>query len=286
MRWAEAELLEQIVRERIVVLDGAMGTLIQRYELDEAGFRGDRFSDHTHDLRGANEVLNLTRPEIIGEIHGKYLDAGADIISTNTFNANAISLADYGARALRARRSTAQLPRSRARQRTQPPTARQTSHASSPVRSGRPTGPPRSRPTSTIPARATSPGTSWSTAYVEAARGLVDGGVDILLIETIFDTLNGKAAIFAVESLLEELGFRLPVIVSGTITDQSRPDAVGPDRRCLLEQRPPCPTVRGRAQLLARRANAAAVRRRAGAHRRRSGHHLPQRRPAQRIRRL
>ncbi|HYI21248.1 MAG TPA: methionine synthase [Candidatus Limnocylindrales bacterium] len=214
------ERLQQILTERIVVLDGAMGTLIQGYELDEAGFRGDRFRDHTHDLRGANEVLNLTRPEIIGEIHGKYLDAGADIISTNTFNGNAISLADYALEPLAQELNHAAAT-----------IARRAADAATERKPDKPRfvagslGP--TTRTASISPDVNDPGArnvTWDqlvAAYVEAGRGLVAGGVDILLIETIFDTLNGKAAIFAVESLFDELGTRLPVIVSGTITDQS-----------------------------------------------------------------
>ena len=213
-------LLKQLLKERILVLDGAMGTMIQGYELSEADFRGGRFAGHGRDLRGANEVLNLTRPDVIGQIHAAYLAAGADIISTNTFNANAISMADYALESV----------------------AQEMDHAAATIargaadeQTGRTPDKPRfvagslgpTNKTASLSPDVNDPGArnvTWDqlvAAYTSAARGLVEGGVDILLIETIFDTLNGKAAIFAVLSLFEELGERLPVIVSGTITDQS-----------------------------------------------------------------
>ena len=212
--------MHHLLRERIVVLDGAMGTLIQGRGLGEADFRGERFRDHPRDLRGANEVLNLTQPQVIRQIHDEYLAAGADIITTNTFNGTAISMAEYGLEPYveEINRAAAQLARAAADEQTRRP---RTGHASSPARWAPPARPPRSRQTSTTPARATSPGINWSTPTPPPRAVLINGGVDILLIETIFDTLNGKAAIFAVESLFEELGTRLPVIISGTITDQS-----------------------------------------------------------------
>ncbi len=213
-------LLASQVRERIVVLDGAMGTLIQSHELGEADFRGERFANHPRDLKGSNEALNLTQPQIIRAIHDAYLDAGADIITTNTFNATAISLADYGlgADAQEINREAATIARAAADAATAQTPARPRFVAGS-------LGP--TNRTASISPDVNDPGArnvTWDElvdAYATAARGLVAGGVDILLIETVFDTLNGKAAIFAVESLFEELGIRLPVIVSGTITDQS-----------------------------------------------------------------
>ncbi len=214
------ELLQKLLKERIVTLDGAMGTMIQTHELSEADFRGDRFAGHSHDLRGANEVLTLTRPEVIGQIHAAYLDAGADIISTNTFNANAISMTDYAlqAQAEEMNRSAAAIARAAADSATAMTPGKPRFVAGSMGPTNR---------TASLSPDVNDPGArnvTWDqlvAAYHDAARGLIEGGADILLIETIFDTLNGKAAIFAVETLFEELGQRVPVIVSGTITDQS-----------------------------------------------------------------
>ena len=199
--------LKDLMRERILVLDGAMGTLIQRYELSEEQFRGERFADHPRDLKGSNEALNLTRPDIIRGIHDEYLDAGADIITTNTFNGTAVSLAEYGLadEAEEINRTAAAL-------------AREAADAAAALTPNKPRfvagslGP--TNKTASISPDVNDPGArnvTWDelvAAYKTAARGLVAGGVDILLIETIFDTLNGKAAIFAVESLFEELGCR------------------------------------------------------------------------------
>lgn len=204
--------------KRIMVIDGAMGTAIQRDRPDEAGYRGDRFTEWPTALQGNNDLLTLTQPQIIEGIHREYLEAGADILETNTFNANAISLSDYDmadfsyelnyAGAALARKaadefSTADKPRYVAG--TLGPTTR----------------------TASISPDVNDPGArnvsydQLVAAYLEAANGLVDGGSDILLIETIFDSLNAKAAVFAVETLFEERGRRWPVIISGTITDAS-----------------------------------------------------------------
>ncbi|MEP7378845.1 MAG: methionine synthase [Chloroflexota bacterium] len=214
------ERLPGLLRERILVLDGAMGTLIQAHSLDEAGFRGELFKDHPRDLRGANETLNLVRPDIVRAIHMQYLDAGADVISTNTFNGTRISMADYALEPYveEINRTAAALAREAADEATakNPDKPRFVAGSLGPTTK-----------TASISPDVNDPGArnvTWDelvAAYHEAARGLVAGGTDILLIETIFDTLNGKAAIFAVETLFDELGFRLPVIVSGTITDQS-----------------------------------------------------------------
>src|SRR5512141_176268 len=214
------ELLPALLRERILVLDGAMGTLIQAHQLTEADFRGERFADHPRDLRGCNEVLNLVRPDIVADIHARYLDAGADVISTNTFNGTRISMADYALEPYveEINRSAAAIARGAADKAS-------TATPDKPRFVAGSLGP--TNKTASISPDVNDPGArnvTWEelvAAYLEAARGLVAGGADILLIETIFDTLNAKAAIFAVETLFEELGFRLPVIVSGTITDQS-----------------------------------------------------------------
>jgi 5-methyltetrahydrofolate--homocysteine methyltransferase len=221
-----AQRLRELMGERIVVLDGAMGTLIQGHELSEADFRGERFKDHPRDLRGANDLLNLTQPDLIRDIHRAYLDAGADIITTNTFNATAISMSDYGLEPFVAEinRAAATLARQAADEYAAHDPTRPRFVAGS-------LGP--TNRTASISPDVNDPGArnvTWDAlvaAYTEAARGLLDGGADILLIETIFDTLNGKAAIFAVESLFEERGQRHPVIVSGTITDISGRTLIG-----------------------------------------------------------
>jgi 5-methyltetrahydrofolate--homocysteine methyltransferase len=219
-RVARTARLPDLLRERILVLDGAMGTMIQTHQLDEAAFRGDRFRDHPSDLKGANDLLVLTQPDVIRGIHAEYLAAGADIVSTNTFNANAMSMADYALQPW-----VAEMNEAAAR------LARQAADEAEAVEPGRPRfvagslGP--TNRTASLSPDVNDPGArnvTWEElglAYHEAGAALVAGGADILLIETIFDTLNAKAAIFAVEELFDELGYRLPVIVSGTITDAS-----------------------------------------------------------------
>ncbi|CAN5239349.1 methionine synthase [soil metagenome] len=214
------ELLPQLVKERILVLDGAMGTMLQEHELDEAGFRGVRFRDHPRDLRGANDLLTLTQPEIVAGIHHAYFQAGSDVVSTNTFNATRISMADYALEpyAEEMNREAATLARAVADEFEQldPTRPRYVAGALGPTNR-----------TASLSPDVNDPGARNVTfdelreAYAESARGLLAGGADILLIETIFDTLNGKAAIFAVEETFEALGYRVPVIVSGTITDAS-----------------------------------------------------------------
>src|SRR5438132_2239498 len=211
------KLLQQLQR-RILILDGAMGTMIQRYKLDEAAYRGSRFAAHPRDLKGAADVLSLTQPHVIEEIHNAYLEAGADIIETNTFNAQAISMADYGlepqvyemnvAAAQLARRaadahSSNEQPRFVAG--SMGPTNRTTSLS----------------PDVNNPAFRAVTFDALADAYFEQVRGLVDGGVDILLPETTFDTLNLKAALFAIEKHFDDTGITLPVIASITITDAS-----------------------------------------------------------------
>ena len=210
--------LEQLLEERILILDGAMGTMIQRYKLDEAGYRGERFADWPTDLKGNNDLLSLTQPQIIKDIHKAYLEAGADIVETNTFNSTNVSLADYqqedlvyelnyeGARLARAacdEFSTGDRPRFVAG--VLGPTSR-TSSLSPDVND------PGFRNISFDELRET---------YYEATKALIEGGADIILIETIFDTLNAKAATFAVETVFEDMGRTLPVMISGTITDAS-----------------------------------------------------------------
>jgi 5-methyltetrahydrofolate--homocysteine methyltransferase len=213
-------LLPELLKRRILVIDGAMGTMIQRYTLTEEEFRGERFKDHDHDLKGANDILVLTRPQVIREIHDAYLDAGADIIETDTFNANAISMADYALDSYSEEMNRAAA--SIARKAADAATAKNPDRPRFVAGSLGPTN-----KTASLSPDVNDPGkrnVTWDElvdAYKAAARGLVAGGADILQIETIFDTLNGKAAIFAVESLFDDIGFRVPVVVSGTITDQS-----------------------------------------------------------------
>ncbi|HKT72810.1 MAG TPA: methionine synthase [Steroidobacteraceae bacterium] len=218
-RRLRGERLRGLLDERIVFLDGAMGTMIQQRKLDEADFRGERFKDYGRDLKGNNDLLVLTRPDVIGSIHRAYLDAGADIIETNTFNSTAISQADYGAQAL--------VPELNYR------AARIARGAADDFEraAGRPAfvagalG-PTSRMASLSP-DVNDPGyrsvtfDDLVTSYAEAARALLLGGVDLLLIETIFDTLNAKAAIYAAQSVFSELGVEVPLIISGTISDAS-----------------------------------------------------------------
>ena len=172
-------------------------------------------------MQGNNDLLVLTKPEAIAEIHDGYLAAGADIISSNTFNAQRISLADYGMEELAYEMNLAAAKLARDRCRRGDARRRRTGRASWPARWARPTARRRSRPTSTIRASATSAFDELVEAYAEQARGLIEGGVDLLLIETVFDTLNAKAAGFAVYQVFDELGVELPLIVSGTITDRS-----------------------------------------------------------------
>lgn len=210
--------LTAALRQRILVIDGAMGTAIQRDRPDEAGYRGERFKDWPSDVQGNNDLLNLTQPQIIEAIHREYLEAGADIIETNTFNANAISLSDYGMEELgyELNYAGAALARKACDEFSTPDRPRYVAGALGPTTR-----------TASISPDVNDPGARNVTydqlvaAYLEAAKGLVDGGADIVIVETIFDTLNAKAAVFALETLFEERGRRWPVIISGTITDAS-----------------------------------------------------------------
>jgi 5-methyltetrahydrofolate--homocysteine methyltransferase len=211
--------LRRLLGERVLVLDGAMGTVIQSYKLGEADYRGERFRDWPKDLKGNNDLLVLTRPEVIGEIHRRYLEAGADIVETNTFNSNATSQADYGTEALvrELNLAAAQIARRAADDVA--------------ARTGRPRfvagalGP--TNRTASLSPNVNDPGfrnvsfDDLAATYAEATRALLEGGVDAILVETIFDTLNAKAALFAVRRVLDELRLDLPVMISGTITDAS-----------------------------------------------------------------
>jgi 5-methyltetrahydrofolate--homocysteine methyltransferase len=214
------EALKREANERILILDGAMGTMIQRYKLDEAGYRGARFKDHPRDLKGNNDLLVLSQPKIIGEIHNAYLEAGADIIETNTFNAQAISQTDYGLAdiAYEMNVAAAKLAREAADAWTKrtPDRPRFVAGAIGPTNR-----------TASISPDVNNPGfrnvgfDELLEAYATQTRGLIDGGVDTILIETVFDTLNAKAAGFAVQQVFEEMGVTLPIMISGTITDLS-----------------------------------------------------------------
>nr|CRH07752.1 B12-dependent homocysteine-N5-methyltetrahydrofolate transmethylase [Candidatus Magnetococcus massalia] len=220
MSTQRTELFRQLIKQRILILDGAMGTMIQRLGLEEADYRGERFADHEGDLMGANDLLVFTKPEAIESIHRAYLDAGADIIETNTFNGNAASLADYNLEPLvyDLNRAGAEVARR----------ACDAVMAEQPERTCFVAGVlgPTNR-TCSISPDVNNPGfrnidyDALREDYAVATRGLLDGGADILLVETVFDTLNCKAALFALREVLDERGIDVPVMISFTITDQS-----------------------------------------------------------------
>jgi 5-methyltetrahydrofolate--homocysteine methyltransferase len=212
--------IKKELANRVLVMDGAMGTLIQEYKLTEEDYRGEKLKNAEHDQQGNNDILSLTYPEIISAIHEKYLDAGADIILTNTFNANRISQADYNTQDLvyEMNKTSAKIAREAADKFTK-------NNPEKPRFAAGTLGP--TNKTLSLSPDVNDPGyravtfDDIKTAYREQVEGLIDGGVDLILIETIFDTLNAKAAIFAVEEALEERGTRLPLMISGTITDAS-----------------------------------------------------------------
>jgi 5-methyltetrahydrofolate--homocysteine methyltransferase len=214
------EKLEQLLRQRIVIIDGAMGTTLQRYQLDEAAYRGERFKDWAQDLKGNHDLLNLTRPDLVAEVHRAYLEAGADIIETNTFNAQAVSLSDYKMESLAyemnvaaagiARRVADEFMAER------PDRACFVAGAIGPMNRALSLSPDVNNP-----AYRAVTYDQVAQAYYDQARGLVDGGVDILIVETVFDSLNSKASLFAIQKLFDDAGVRLPVMCSFTITDAS-----------------------------------------------------------------
>ncbi|QKG58488.1 homocysteine S-methyltransferase family protein [Hymenobacter sp. BRD128] len=212
--------LPTLLRQRLLVLDGAMGTMIQRYPLEEADFRGTRFADHPRPLRGNNDLLSLTRPDIIRAIHAEYFAAGADMVETNTFSGTTIAQADYALEHVvyELNYESARLAREVADEFTarNPAQPRFVAGAIGPTNRTASLSPDVNRPGF----RAVT-FDELATAYLEQTRGLVDGGVDALLIETIFDTLNAKAALFAVQQFFNEGGRVVPVMISGTITDAS-----------------------------------------------------------------
>ncbi|MBL1293147.1 MAG: homocysteine S-methyltransferase family protein, partial [Thiotrichales bacterium] len=211
--------LAELLANRIAILDGAMGTMIQGYGLEEADYRGERFANHPCDLKGNNDLLSITQPKIIRDIHSAYLVAGADIVETNTFNSTTIAQADYQLESIAYELNYASAK-----------VAREAADAVA-AKSGRPRfvagvlGP--TNRTASISPDVNNPGfrnvsfDELVDAYVEAISGLVDGGADIILVETIFDTLNAKAAVFAIKRYFDEHKVSLPVMISGTITDAS-----------------------------------------------------------------
>src|SRR6266446_9816666 len=212
--------IESLLRQRIVIIDGAMGTMIQTHKLNEAGYRGERFKDFPHDLKGNNDLLSLTQPRIIQEIHRQYLEAGADLIETNTFNSTSISMADYKMEKLAYELNVAGARNARA--------AADAFMAAHPERvcfvAGA-LGPTNKTaclsPDVNNPAFRAISYDQLVEAYYEQTRGLMEGGVDVLLGETVFDSLNSKAALFAIDKYFEDAGRRVPVMVSFTITDRS-----------------------------------------------------------------
>ncbi|WKB51471.1 homocysteine S-methyltransferase family protein [Eleftheria terrae] len=216
--YTRAAELPEILKQRIVVLDGAMGTMIQRYKLGEADYRGERFAAHGKDLKGNNELLQFTRPDVIREIHEGYLRAGADLVETNTFGATRIAQEDYDLPELAREMNVeaARIAKAACQAFSTPEKPRFVAGAFGPT--------PR---TASISPDVNDPGArnvsfdQLRDAYYEQGQGLLEGGADLFLVETIFDTLNAKAAIFAIDQLFEDTGERLPVIISGTVTDAS-----------------------------------------------------------------
>ena len=212
--------IEKILKNRILLLDGAMGTMIQRHKLEEEDFRGERFKNHKQPLKGNNDLLSLTRPDIIQSIHAAYFEAGADIVETNTFSSTTIAQADYGLEDIvyELNYQSAKIAKEEAEKWTlkQPDKPRFVAGSIGPTNR-----------TASISPDVNNPGFRGVTfdelaiAYKEQARGLIDGGADILLVETIFDTLNAKAALYGISELFDEMGKSFPIMVSGTITDAS-----------------------------------------------------------------
>ena len=218
LNYTRAQALPAILEKRIAILDGAMGTMIQRFKLSEADYRGERFKDFPKDVKGNNELLSLTRPDVIRDIHEGYLAAGADMIETNTFGATTIAQEDYKMAdvAIEMNRASAALARAACDKFSTPEKPCYAVGALGPT--------PK---TASISPDVNDPGArnvdfeSLRTAYYEQTQALVEGGVDVLLVETIFDTLNAKAALFAIEEYFAASGERLPLIISGTVTDAS-----------------------------------------------------------------
>ena len=218
MAYTRAAALPEILKQRLVILDGAMGTMIQRFKLTEEQFRGERFKDFHRDVKGNNELLSLTRPDVISAIHEQYLAAGADLIETNTFGATTIAQADYDMAHLAREMNleSAKLARAACDKYSTPEHPRFVAGALGPT--------PK---TASISPDVNDPGArnvdfeALRAAYYEQVEALVEGGADVLLVETIFDTLNAKAALFAIDEFFEASGERLPIMISGTVTDAS-----------------------------------------------------------------
>jgi 5-methyltetrahydrofolate--homocysteine methyltransferase len=218
LNYTRGAALPELLRQRILILDGAMGTMIQRYKLSEADYRGTRFASHPKDVKGNNDMLQLSKPEVITEIHEQYLEAGSDIIETNTFGATTVAQDDYGLGAFAREMNVAAAKLARA-------ACDKFSSADKPRFVAGALGPtPKTAsisPDVNDPAARNVTFDELRAAYYEQASGLLEGGCDLFLVETIFDTLNAKAAIFALDQLMEDTGERLPVIISGTVTDAS-----------------------------------------------------------------
>ena len=216
--YTRAAALPDILRQRLVILDGAMGTMIQRFKLTEEQYRGERFKDFHRDVKGNNELLSLTRPDVIRDIHEQYLASGADMVETNTFGATTIAQADYDMAdlAYEMNLQSARLARAACDKYSLPDKPRYVAGALGPT--------PK---TASISPDVNDPGArnvnfeQLRAAYLEQTLALIEGGSDVLLVETIFDTLNAKAALFAIDEAFEQTGERLPIMISGTVTDAS-----------------------------------------------------------------
>ena len=227
------KLIEEVIKERILVLDGAMGTMIQQYDLQEEDFRKGWFENHESSLKGNNDLLSLTRPDIIEAIHRAYFDAGADIVETNTFSGTSIAQADYGLEkyVYDINVHSAQIAKKVAEDFTNIDPSKPRFVAGS-------IGP--TNRTASISPDVNDPGfrnTNFDqlvVAYKEQVKGLIDGGVDVLLVETVFDTLNAKAALYAIEEAFTELNVKVPVMISGTITDASGRTLTGQTTEAFL----------------------------------------------------
>jgi 5-methyltetrahydrofolate--homocysteine methyltransferase len=227
------EKIQDILKKRILILDGAMGTMIQRHKLEEEDFRKGWFENHTHPLKGNNDLLSLTRPEIIEDIHRQYFEAGADIAETNTFSGTWIAQADYSLEkyVYDINFHSAQIAKKVAQEFTEKDPSKPRFVAGS-------IGP--TNRTASISPDVNDPGFRGISfdqlvdAYTEQVNALIDGGVDILLVETVFDTLNAKAALFAIDQVFEKRGIELPIMVSGTITDQSGRTLTGQTTEAFL----------------------------------------------------
>lgn len=212
--------IQEELKKRILVLDGAMGTMIQRYKLEEEDFRGERFAQHTCDLKGNNDLLNITKPEVIKEIHKAYLDAGADIVETNTFSSTSVSMLDYDLvdAVYELNYQGAKVAKEACEEFTKqnPDKPRFVAGSIGPTNRTASLSPDVNRP-----GFRNISFDELVDAYTTQIKGLIDGGSDVLLIETIFDTLNAKAALFAAQTVFEEIGKEYPIMISGTITDAS-----------------------------------------------------------------